>query len=502
MRRLQERLSQFFWIDPRSIWRRYVIALCLMLSVYTGGHLWSMSVTFSVNSDAAIGALVYRQEALSQRIFVTSHRLLAGQDERPIRKELGTLIDAFEAAHERILDGDGNDALKPENSSRLRPIFYNDGLEGGSLNGIVRQFVREARLIEIANLEDAAFTRDRINLLRDLGLFDRLEAATEAFNLDSEDRGKRLYMVQLMLLVAGILLIGCEAFLIFWPSHIATKNAMQRLEDKSDELSATNDRFKESLEVADQARREADESNSAKSMFLANMSHELRTPLNAIIGFSSMIKAEVFGSVGNARYKEYASDIERSGTHLLDLIGDLMDISQVEVGAAQLEPRTFKVAEMMADVSAIAKGWPMARRRCVEFSIKGDQGTFFGDPVRLRQIVLNLLSNAVKFTQGDAKILVTSQSMENGGLQIMVEDTGCGFELEQIQTLTQPFRRGDNALTRNREGSGLGLSLVSSFVEMHGGSVVFSNAKTGGARVVVTLPPPEMLEGAPQTVAA
>ena len=231
-------------------------------------------------------------------------------------------------------------------------------------------------------------------------------------------------------------------------------------------------------------------------MFLANMSHELRTPLNAIIGFSSMIRTEVFGKVGNDRYLEYSGDIERSGLQLLELIGDLMDISQIEVGTAQFDRRFFGVAQLIDEVEPLARGWPLARKRNITFDVAEAPDRFYGDPTRLRQILLNLLSNAIKFTRKDDSITVIAKTHHDGGLQLVVEDTGRGFDVKDIGALTQPFQRGDNAFTREREGVGLGLSLVDAFAAMHQGRVVLENVATGGARVIVTLPPASPLANA------
>jgi len=471
------------------MWRRYVVAMFLILAVVIGGHSFSLSATHFAGSDATVGQLISRQEALSQRILVTSLRLVGEQNETTVRAELETLIDEFEAAHDRILNGAGDPAMRPANSDRLRPIYYGDGTSGESLNEKLELFLDEARLIHTANLETDEFVRERIDVLRTLRFYDKLQSATEAFEQDSKDRTNRLHWIHFAIMIAGVLTILGEAAFIFWPAHIVTRDSVARLEGKSQELQAANERLTDSLFDAQLARREADQSNRAKTMFLANMSHELRTPLNAIIGFSTMIKSEIFGPVGNDHYKGYAGDIERSGKHLLDLISDLMDISQVEVGSAQLEPKNVLISDLLSDVRSIVSGWSMARSRRIDFVVDDDLQSYFGDPLRLRQIVLNLLSNSIKFTQAGDLVTVSASGWDDGSLRIIVEDSGEGFDLDSIATLMQPFQRGDDALTRSREGTGLGLSLVASFTKMHGGSVAFENVETGGARVIVNLPP-------------
>ena len=471
------------------MWRRYVVALSIILTVVVGGHISSLSATHFLSSDAVVGQLISRQEALSQRILVTSLRLVGEHSELVVRAALETLIDEFETAHMQILDGAGDPAMKPENSERLRAIYY-EGMNGEqSLNEKLKIFLGEARLIHTANLESDEFVKERIDILRGLGFYASLQNATEAFQLDSADRKQKLRNIQHVIIIVGLLTILAEACLIFWPAHIATQNALSRLEGKSRELQSSNERLTDSLFDAQLARREADQSNRAKTMFLANMSHELRTPLNAIIGFSSMIKSEIFGPVGNHKYQDYANDIERSGKHLLELIGDLMNVSQVEVGAAHLEPKNVIISELIDDVKSIIKGWSMAQRREIHFIIDDEVGEYFGDPLRIRQIILNLLSNAIKFTDDNAMINVRARRTAEDVLELVIEDNGRGFDLNQISLLTQPFQRGDDALTRSREGTGLGLSLVKAFAKMHGGDVSIDNKETGGGRVVVHLPP-------------
>ena len=488
MERLKGIIVRVLSANPRTLWRRYVVALFLLVAFYVGGHLVAMSVLHIVDSDTKIGVLTARQETLNQRIIVSALRLSSERDNIAERRALGAMIDEFESAHMVILDGAGDPAMKPLSSQRLRPLFYEDTLEGPSLNHLIGKFVIAARTIQANTFKTDAEFEDCIETMVSLNLFSRLESATNVFKLDSIDRVEKVHMVHATILVAGLLTIFLEFCLIFWPGHIIAQNALRRLGERSEELSASNERLEESLVEAREARLEADQSNRAKSMFLANMSHELRTPLNAIIGFSSMIRAEIFGKVGHDRYVEYSDDIERSGQQLLELIGDLMDISQIEVGTAQFDRRDFCVAELMEEVEPLARGWPLARERDIRFDVQNARERFYGDPLRLRQILLNLLSNAIKFTRTGDTISVTAKSHSDGGLRFIVEDSGQGFDVDDIETLKQPFQRGDNAFTRDRDGVGLGLSLVAAFTAMHKGSVALENVDTGGARIVVTLP--------------
>jgi len=465
------------------------VALLVLATLYIGGH-WVSIATFNLmNSDTKIGVLTARQETLNESIMVRALRLIAVRDDATMRHELGQMIDEFETGHLHILQGAGDPAMEPVRSDRLRLIFFEETNGVAPLNETVRKFIQEARIVQSANLESSKELLARIDTMLALEMSQRLVAVTKTFELDAADRVEDFHMLQVMILAAGLLTILVEFCLIFWPGHLIAKDALTRLEEKSAQLSASNERLQDSLLEAQAARFEADQSNRAKSMFLANMSHELRTPLNAIIGFSSLIRSETFGKIENDRYIEYSADIERSGQHLLELIGDLMDISQVEVGAAQLERRFIAIADVINQVKPLAMGWPMARQRNIEFDVSQAPDNFYGDSLRLRQIILNLLSNAIKFTREGDGITVTAKGQGDGGLMLIVEDTGRGFDPDSIDKLLQPFERGDDAFTRKREGTGLGLSLVVAFAEMHGGDVALENVESGGARVTVIFPP-------------
>ena len=489
MDRVRAAIIRIVNTNPRTLWRRYVLALAVLATVVVGGHLVSMSAFHLVDSDTRVGVITARQEGLNQRIVLSAMRLIAVRDDADMRRQLGLLIDEFETGHRTVLDGAGDPAMQPAKSERLRPIFFDATGGKPSLNKTIEKFIGEARGIETASDESSAELLARVDMMNSLNLHSRLQEVTNAFELDAKDRVHRIHMIQVAILALGLLTILIEFCFIFWPGHMIVQNALKDVEEKSGDLTASNEHLKASLIQARRARLEADHSNRAKSMFLANMSHELRTPLNAIIGFSSMIRNQIVGKVGNEQYVEYSGDIEQSGQQLLELISDLMDISQIEVGTANFDRRDFYVSELMGEVEPLARGWPMARERHISFEFADAPERFYGDPLRLRQILLNLLSNAIKFTQAGDAIAVIAKSHGDKGVQFIVEDTGRGFEVDDIEDLMQPFQRGDNAFTREREGVGLGLSLVGAFAKMHGGTVTLENADGGGARVIVTLPP-------------
>jgi signal transduction histidine kinase/DNA-binding response OmpR family regulator/CHASE3 domain sensor protein len=277
------------------------------------------------------------------------------------------------------------------------------------------------------------------------------------------------------------------------------KHAEQALMD----LNATLER-----RVAERTRQ-AEEANRAKSDFLANMSHELRTPLNAIIGFSEMLKDGVFGSL-EPRQQGFVTDIFDSGIHLLSLINDILDLSKVEAGAERLEALPVDLAGLLQASLMIVKEKAHKHRIRLDTRLEPALGSALADERKLKQIVFNLLSNAVKFTlEGGAVTLAARRCAraevaidgewpgrmiplppgpDDEFLEITVEDNGVGIEGGELQKLFEPFTQVDNSITREHQGTGLGLSLVRRLAELHGGTVGVASRPGAGSRFSVWLP--------------
>jgi signal transduction histidine kinase len=230
-------------------------------------------------------------------------------------------------------------------------------------------------------------------------------------------------------------------------------------------------------------------SSRAKSDFLANMSHELRTPLNAIIGFSDVIRNELFGELKVPQYKSYVDDIHASGVHLLKLINDILDVAKIEAGKLELDDELVDLREL------IGTSLRLVRERAESQSV--DLGAEFpavtpallGDELKLKQILLNLLSNAIKFTLPGGKATVRVSLADNGGLTIVVSDTGIGIPPEYIGRAFHPFVQVDSGLNRKFNGTGLGLTLTKAMVELHGGTIELASALGRGTSVTMRFPP-------------
>jgi signal transduction histidine kinase len=236
------------------------------------------------------------------------------------------------------------------------------------------------------------------------------------------------------------------------------------------------------------AKDQAEVANRAKSEFLAMVSHELRTPLNAIIGFSDMMSQETFGPVGNTKYKGYIGDIGKSGTHLLGLINNILDLSKIESGRFGLNEQEVNLGVGISETLRLVSELAMAADVEVDCTVPEDLPALQGDRQAITQILLNLLSNAIKFTEPDGHIRIDAWIDGAGQLVLAIEDTGIGIAKESIDSVFEPFTQVDSTLSRQFEGTGLGLPLTRSLVELHDGSVNLESVLGKGTKVTVTFP--------------
>ena len=227
--------------------------------------------------------------------------------------------------------------------------------------------------------------------------------------------------------------------------------------------------------------------NRGKSEFLANMSHELRTPLNAIIGFSEVIKGETMGPIANDRYKSYATDIHQSGSHLLQLINDILDLFKIEAGMMELHTELIDLESTIESCLRIVGERAKDRRISIATDCDALLPPIVADERKIKQVLLNLLSNAVKFTPEGGEIAV-AVSPGHEGVTIEVRDSGIGMRAEDIPIALAPFGQVDSRLNRKYEGTGLGLPFARRLIELHGGELSIASSLGQGTVVTIKLP--------------
>ncbi len=230
----------------------------------------------------------------------------------------------------------------------------------------------------------------------------------------------------------------------------------------------------------------AESANRSKSEFLANMSHELRTPLNAIIGFSEMMETGMFGPLGSPKYTEYAHDIRSSGQHLLELINDILDMSKIEAGRMTLEKQPTDLGTVIEESLRLVSG----RAEIASVKIVNEVGALpsvDADKRAIKQVLLNLLSNAIKFTPAGGTITMRGGA-DGRFVSLAVEDTGIGIPAHALPKIGRPFEQVESQHSKKHKGTGLGLALSRSLVELHGGSLTIASTEGVGTRVTFTLP--------------
>jgi two-component system, cell cycle sensor histidine kinase PleC len=245
--------------------------------------------------------------------------------------------------------------------------------------------------------------------------------------------------------------------------------------------------------ISDEARHRAESANVAKSRFLAQMSHELRTPLNAILGFSEVMKSEIFGAHAVPVYKEYSADIHSSGVHLLNLINEILDLSRIEAGRYELNEEAVSLVNVVADCHHLLKLRASSRGITVHEVFERAMPRIWGDERAVRQVVLNLLSNAIKFTPQGGEIWLKVGWTASGGQYLSVRDTGSGIPENEIPIVLASFGQGSNSIKSAEQGAGLGLPIAKSLIDMHGGTFTLKSKLRIGTEVIVTFPPERVM---------
>ncbi len=259
-------------------------------------------------------------------------------------------------------------------------------------------------------------------------------------------------------------------------SHLVSERTRQL-----NDIKRTEERLRTSL-------AEIEKANAAKSQFLANMSHELRTPLNTIIGYSETLLLKLFGDFSTSKQREYVQDIKSSGSHLLSLINDILDISKIESQTLKLQEDRIRARSVMEVARAQVEQKALKKNVSLDTSDETSDATLLGDRRRVSQILINLLDNAVKFTPSGGSVSITARVDGTGKMQFEIQDSGIGIPADKIDVVLKPFEQVGDVNNTPQSGTGLGLSICKSLVELHGGSLVIESEPGVGTKIIVCFP--------------
>ncbi len=474
-RRSHEDAARTLFEGLRDLGRRRKSSRAVFLGEYGLMKVAHNEGRFADSDAHARAALAAETPPVFDRVVIAQHmafNALGRGDVATARRHLATARAGLAELPERI-------AAEIASYDHLieADILTREGRIADAVDALRRYARLRLRASHELYRRESAFLLSRLDAELDAARLRSVAAAAEADRRQVLLREQRLLMVAAAILAAALLL----AFL--WQRRVA-----RRLRE---------------------ARRAADAANRAKSEFLAGISHELRTPLNAIIGFSELMERELFGRLGDDRYREYAAAIRRSGSHLLAVIEDIIDLSRVEAGEFRLEEEVADVRDDIAAARELVLQRMEGRRQRLVLDIPADFPKLRADHRLLRQIFLNLLSNAVKFSPEGTRITIRARVGRRGDaaaradgddpaarerasarLWFAVEDEGPGMTEEQRRVALEPFGRvvADTDGVPGDEGCGLGLSLVQRFVALHGGGFELDSAPGRGTCARFWLP--------------
>ena len=477
MRSAYPNKTRFSGVRRVSLRRQLCLFFAIVATVATVGS----GLIFSAREQAQHDA---RAQSLNDKIIQTLSQ-----------KTRETLRDERSADLQRVLHGIGE-----ADREIVRLIVM--GVDSGFLASwhSLQSSDRRQTVVSVKNVAIGDEIVGRISIERD---------SSAVLARIAETRGTIQWSVGGALLVLSILTIGFVEVVIVRPADAMSRQLKGILVDPSVEpvlqpglVSRDIGKLEEAAGILQKALLKGQEgerrlrvatdnavmASRAKSEFLANMSHELRTPLNSIIGFSEMIMHERLGELGNTKYAEYATDIHGSGSHLLQIINDILDLSKVEAGKLELREECVDVDHMTTACLSIVRERAQEKNILLETRIDPGLPPLLVDELRVRQALINLVGNAIKFTPNGGSVIVEAAKSTDEQPFLRVIDDGIGIAPDDIEKAMAPFGQADSSLNRRYEGSGLGLPLTKALIELHEGRFEIDSAEGVGTTVTLTFP--------------
>lgn len=480
-----------------SLRYRYVIGLSAIALLVTASFL-TMHVIIDRQADYAHLIFVAGgQNSQANRIAHFAGQMVIAQDEyeyETSRAQLGRAINAMRRAHLLLLTGD-EEAGIPQVMTEDLSVIYFDPTVG--LDLAVNRFLGHARDIYDQRFGELRVTTPSYVYLINYGphvLEPMLNSAVEGYETFSRTSIGRIKRFEAGLWVCALITLLLEAIWIYRPLEEKVRTTVTQLKSKNVELRRKIDEIALAQEDMERQKNRAEQANRAKTEFLSNMSHELRTPLNAIIGFSSSLKSGIYGPLSNHRQEECLRDINASGSHLLSLINDILDISAAETQRLQLSETEIDLASVVTETLRMVDGDITRKGIHLSADLAANLPWLRADERRLKQILLNLLSNAVKFTQAKGRVTAEAGLNNAGELQISVADTGIGMDKDELEVAMSRFGQVGHHMTRDHQGTGLGLPLAIELAKCHGAAVDVISAKGVGTRVIIRFPANRVVE--------
>jgi len=457
---------------------RYILALLSVALLSTVSYVSFDNIIKTEAYSATIINISGRQRMLSQRIPLLADLIVA----EPAKKRRGELVERLQesltlmrTSHAALINGNAALGIAPLKAMTANKLF---SVEMTNLDVGLQAFFQSVRIFASkakqnqagVNLHPAAKT------LADMGntLLPQLDVVVSQLEAESQKTVVRLQRWQTGVFIAILIVLSIEGFVIFWPLE--------------KELNRNFRLLIKSREHARKSQEKADLANRAKSEFLANMSHELRTPLNAINGFSELMSIESFGPLGHKNYREYSKDIMKSGRQLLYMIDDILDVAQIESGTLRLSEDPVNIRRIFKEARSMFLA--TASQDNITLKIEDFGAPYIlADYTRVRQIILNLVSNAVKFSKPGGCVTMGVDGEGKNDITLWVHDEGIGISSNNIEYVTEPFAQVQETYCRDHGGSGLGLTLCQSLMNLHDGELVIISHLDTGTVVRAQFPP-------------